>query len=302
MVVSESGFTELADTFLIFCRSRGLAKRTIETYGCALQSLGGFLRDQTKGEVPTKHHLRAYTDHLLDRRLSRSTISIQLRAIRVFCNWLEREGLVEVNPFIGVDIPRLPRSLPRSLDSRQIAKLVAACRRNTWAGIRNHTMVLTFIDTGVRLSELIDLDLADISPGDWGIRVRHGKGDKERHVFMGRKLHRAMREWLSARGVSVAEDALFISRNGTRLDKRNVQRILQRIADRAGLQDVPVSPHRLRHSFAVQYIRNGGDPFSLQRILGHSNASTTSIYVNVAGKGLREAHAKASPVDRLEDR
>jgi len=218
----------------------------------------------------------------------------------VFFNWLEREGLVEVSPFrVRVDIPRLPKSLPRSLGSTQVAKLVSACRRDTWAGVRNYAMLLTFVDTGVRLSELLGLDLSDLNLGEWSIRVRHGKGDKERHVSMGRRLHRAMRAWLSARGVSVVEDALFTSRNGARLDKRNVQRILQRITDRAGLQAVSVSPHRLRHSFAVQYIRNGGDPFSLQRILGHSSASTTSIYVNLAGRGLREAHAKASPADRL---
>jgi integrase/recombinase XerD len=160
-------------------------------------------------------------------------------------------------------------------------------------------MLLTFIDTGIRLSELIQLNLSDLNLRDSSLRIEHGKGDKERHVFMGRKLNRAMRMWINARGITIAQDALFISKNGERLEKRNIQRILHRLADKAGLKDVKVSPHRLRHTFAVEYIRNGGDPFSLQRILGHSSISTTTIYVHLAGAGLREAHAKASPVDRL---
>jgi integrase/recombinase XerD len=116
---------------------------------------------------------------------------------------------------------------------------------------------------------------------------------------MGRCLHRALRRWVDLRGVALQQGALFVTRPGVRLEKRIVQRIVARTAERSGLTGNSVHPHRLRHTFATHYIMNGGDPFSLQRILGHSDIKTTMIYVNLAGVGLREAHAKASPVDRL---
>jgi integrase/recombinase XerD len=108
-----------------------------------------------------------------------------------------------------------------------------------------------------------------------------------------------MHDWLSVRGHFVGSDWVFVTRQGAKLDGRNVERILERYAAKAKLVDVRVSPHTLRHTGATLFIRNGGDPFALQRLLGHSDISTTMIYVHMAGTALREAHAKASPVDRL---
>jgi integrase/recombinase XerD len=158
-------------------------------------------------------------------------------------------------------------------------------------------MLLTFLDGMLRLSELIELELTDLSLQARSIRVRCGKGSKERIAYMGRRLTKAMRDWLQVRGHVPGSDWVFISRSGEKLDKRNVQRILQRLADKA--KGGKVSPHMLRHTGATLFIRGGGDPFSLQRLLGHSDIRTTMIYVHMAGTALREAHAKASPVDRL---
>jgi site-specific recombinase XerD len=158
-------------------------------------------------------------------------------------------------------------------------------------------MLLTFLDGMLRLKELMDLELADINLQARSIRVRHGKGDKERTVYMGRRLTRAMRDWIHVRSHVIGEDRVFISRGGYGLDKRNIQRTLQRLADKAGVKKV--GPHVLRHTGATLFIRNGGDPFSLQQLLGHSSITTTQVYVHMAGTALREAHAKASPVDRL---
>jgi site-specific recombinase XerD len=160
-------------------------------------------------------------------------------------------------------------------------------------------MLLLLLDTGVRLGELIGLDLGDLDLHAARVRVRNGKGERERYVFVGRTLLRSLRTWLDTRGIGPQSCPLFATRGGERLDRRNVQRILERISARAGLGDRRIYPHLLRHTFATHYIMNGGDPFSLQRILGHSDIKTTMIYVNLAGVGLREAHAKASPVDRV---
>ena len=119
---------------------------------------------------------------------------------------------------------------------------------------------------------------------------------------MGRALIRAVRRWEDVRGFHEEGSPFYLTRDGNRLDLRNVERIIERLVKGAKLGDVHVTPHILRHTFATHYIKNGGDPFSLQRILGHSDIKTTMIYVNLAGVGLQEAHAKASPVDCVMNR
>lgn len=290
-------FDQAVELFGLYCKSKGLAPRTVMF---ALEGLRAFLASEGQGlRLPQTRDLRAYIAHMLDRGLSRGTIRVRMRSIRVFCNFLAREGLVEVSPFEGVEIPRVPETYPKVLSEEEVAKLVKACKGSSWLDVRNRAILLTFLDTGIRLSELIQLNLEDVNLGAFTLRIRRGKGGKERHVFMGRTLYRAMRRWLDVRGYTSFQEALFITRNGTRIDKRNVQRTIERIAIRAGLNGTRVTPHLLRHTFATHYIKNGGDPFSLQRILGHSNIKTTMVYVNLAGAGLKEAHAKASPVDRL---
>jgi len=300
VAVRKLGFCEGMEAFLLYCKSKGLAERTVETYALALNSLKAFLAQEgSPPPIPSPHQLRAFIVHMLDRGLSRTTISIRMRAIRAFLSFLVREGFIEKSPMENVEIPKVPKQYPRVLTPEEIKRLVRACNSDTWTGIRNRAMVLTFLDTGIRLNELIALDLEDVDLQSRFIQIRRGKGAKERHVFMGRHLFRALRKWVEVRGLSSPERAFFLGRNGERLDKRNVQRILERLARRAGLDGVRVSPHVLRHTFATMYIKNGGDPFSLQRILGHSDIKTTMIYVNLAGVALRAAHAKASPVDRL---
>jgi len=188
---------------------------------------------------------------------------------------------------------------PQVLSVEEANRLLRAAKRGKWYGTRNHAIIATFLDTGLRLSELISLNLEDVNLNAMSVRVCNGKGGKERTVFAGRTLARGLRRWTEIRPFASGIDAYFTTRDGRRLDQRNVARIIERIASRADLARRHIHPHLLRHTFATHYIKNGGDPFSLQRILGHSDIKTTMLYVNLAGVGLREAHAKASPVDRL---
>ena len=291
------------DAFTVYCKSKGLAQRTLETYGYALQGIRSFLAPkEASPPIPTAQGIRGYTTAMLEKGLSRGTIRIRLRAIRAFCNFLEREGIVGKSPFDGVEIPKVPNRFPEIITQEQTRKLLNAARRNTWTGIRNRAMLTMFLDTGLRLSELIALDLGDVDLARLTIRIRSGKGDKERNVYMGRALLRSIRKWIEVRGFHEESTPFFLTQDGNRLDLRNVERIIDRIVKRARLDGVRITPHILRHTFATHYIKNGGDPFSLQRILGHSDIKTTMIYVNLAGVGLQEAHAKASPVDRVLSR
>lgn len=284
--------------FTLFARVEGRAKRTIKDYEDVFRGFGAFAGDPAITEI-TPGLIRAYIAKLQEQGYAKATINIRLSVLRAFFNWLVREGHLEKSPMALVKLLRVPKQYPFVLSEQQVSALLRACNKGTWAGTRNYVMLLTFLDTGVRLKELIALSLTDVSLQARSLRVKHGKGDKERTVFMGRRLIKAMHQWLQVRGYFVGEDVLFITRQGNPLDARNVERILERLAYKAGLSGVRCSPHTLRHTFATLFIRNGGDPFSLQQLLGHSDIKTTQIYVHMAGTALKEAHARASPIDRL---
>ena len=291
---------QAVETFTLYGKSKGLAGRTLETYSYALQRLRKRLSaNGASPPIPTPQDLRGFIREMLASGAARGTIRIRMRAIRCFCNFLEREGIVAASPMKGVEIPKVPARYPEIITKEQARRLLTAARRNTWTGKRNAAMLTTFLDTGLRLSELIGLNLEDVDLRTLTIRIRSGKGDKERHVYMGRALLRTIRAWVDARGFREEGTPFYLTKDGNRLDLRNVERIVERIAARTRLDGIRITPHILRHTFATHYIQNGGDPFSLQRILGHSDIKTTMIYVNLAGVGLQEAHAKASPVDRL---
>jgi len=289
--------SEALEAYRLFSRIEGRSPKTLKVYEIAFRDLIGFVGDVPITELRTGD-VRRWIAHKLDEGYSKTTVNIRLKHIRACFRWLYQEGYLKENPLEGVRLLKVPKQYPKVLAEPEVLALVKAARSQatTPVGKRNYAMLLTFLDALLRLQELIDLELPDVNLQTCSIRVRHGKGDKERVVYMGRRLTRAMRDWLSVRGHVPGSDWVFISRSGDKLDPRNVQRILERLGQRAG---VKVSPHMLRHTGATLYIRNGGDPFSLQRLLGHSDIQTTMVYVHMAGSALREAHARASPVDRL---
>lgn len=290
---------EAMDAFQLYARIEGRSSKTLQVYTVAFSDLLSFLGgDKPLPEVGAGD-IRRWIAHKLDAGYSKVTINIRLRALRAFFNWLMREGYLAENPLAHVRPLKTPRQFPYVLSEQQVMALLKSIKRDSWTGKRNWAMVLTMLDAMLRLTELINLELADVNLQARSIRVRHGKGEKERLVFMGRRLTRAMHDWLAVRGHFIGSEFVFVTRGGERLDPRNVQRILERYAARAQLTDARVSPHTLRHTGATLFIRYGGDAFSLQKLLGHSSITTTQIYVHMAGTALREAHAKASPVDRL---
>ena len=290
-------FGQAVEAFRVYCRSKGLARRTLEIYGNALAQLQAFLGGSTAA-LPSSKQLRAFAVQLLDQGLAPTTVSIRLRAIRAFFNFLVRDGLLEESPMKNVPIPKVPRQFPRVLAPEQVVALLRACDRSSWTGVRNRAIVLSFVDTGLRLGELIGLDVGDVDLVGHRIRVRHAKGGKERFVYFGSTTARALRKWTKVRGYAPAHAPFFVTRDGARLTRRNVQRILERLAKKAGLDGVKVSPHRLRHTAATLFISSGGPLPALKELLGHSSLRSTEIYLHMAGS-LREIQTMASPADRL---
>ena len=174
-------------------------------------------------------------------------------------------------------------------------------RQREWANKRNHTMLIVFVDMGLRLSELINAQLDDLDKKRRSLKVR-GKGAKDRKVFFGKRTFRALKKWLRVRdNVERAwDDTVFIPQNGEKLKKRNIQRLISRIQKSAGLEDVKISPHVLRHTAATLAVQNGLDTFSLKTQFGWEQIDTALKYVHLSGKTLQENYRNCSPADTLD--
>jgi len=297
-VINSPSLSQGLEAFQLSATVAGRSRQTLELYQRSVEPLIQFLGDPELGQI-TPGDLRGYLAHLQEH-LNPVTVSIRWRSIKACFNWLENEGWLKDNPIKHIATPHLPKQYPYVLSDPQVQALLRAAKKRTanWYSFRDYTVILTFLDCGLRVSELIHLTLTDLNALRHSLRVI-GKGSKEREVFFGQRLARVMREWLSRRTLNLPGDTLFSTRQGYPLRRYNIVRMLHQLGRQAGISGVRLSPHTLRHTFATQFIRNGGDPFALQRLLGHADIQTTMIYVHMAGAALREAHARASPVDRL---
>ena len=284
----------LVDDFLRHLRgARNLSKHTIRAYAGDLRRFTDFL----KGEAPLAagqvdvQTLRRYLATLAASRRAKSSTSRSLACLRTFFSFLERRGGVTVNPAVDIRGPRKERKLPGVLDEPEIAKLLEA------AGSRRDRAILeTMYAGGLRVSELVGLDVADATLDGGLVRVRDGKGGKERLSPIGQPASRAIAAWLDERR-AIAKDpsgALFVNLDGGRLDVRSVRRIVVAAAKAAGLTR-KVSPHTLRHSFATHLLDHGCDLRSVQELLGHEDVTTTQIYTHVSVGRLKQVYESAHP-------
>jgi len=244
-----------------------------------------------------------YTDHKLRNEiaggLAPTTINGYVRALRSFSTWLYEEGHTDESIFDGIKPPKIPQTLIDPLSEDEIRKVLLAVQRDTQEGQRNYAMILMFLDAGVRLSELVNLKLEDVNFGIGQFKV-FGKGAKERLVPLGQTAKRALIRYLEQarpEPVNPAEGRVFLTVSGLPISKDSVSKIVQRIARRTGI--TRLHPHLFRHTFAIRYLINGGDVFTLQKILGHASLDMTRQYVSLANADVKEKHILYSPVDHL---
>ncbi len=279
-------------------RVEGRSRKTLELYRWVFESFRADVGDMPTAEIHSGV-IRQYLVRLQERGLAVASQGMHYRVLHAFFNWLKREGIVNANPMDGISPIRQPKQYPFVLEEHQIRSLLQACDKSTWQGQRNYAILLLFLDCGLRLNELIGLRLTDVALAQRSLKV-HGKGARDRIAFMGARTAKALRRWLELRGFKPGySDALFIDRKGEPVKMRWVHEVIVRLAKKAGIKGVRVSAHTLRHTAATLAVKNGMDPFALQRLFGWENISTALKYVHMAGTALREAHAKASPVDRL---
>lgn len=263
----EMKITEAIDDFKLMAKVDGRANETINQYEYVLGRFTDHYSEEIEiGNITTKK-ARKYLAALMDEGLKNTSVAIHYRVLNRFFNWLLEENYLLENPLEPINEPETPNIFPKVLNEEQVTVLLQAAknRQREWANKRNHTMLVVFVDMGLRLSELINAQLDDLDMKRRSLKVR-GKGAKDRKVFFGKRTFRALKKWVRVREnvERVWDDTVFISQKGEKLKKRNVQRLISRIQKSAGLADVKVSPHVLRHTAATLAVQNGLDTFSLK--------------------------------------
>jgi integrase/recombinase XerC len=294
----------LADFFLHLSIERNASAMTIKSYREDLMQLVSYLREQrrkTALEVAdwSMRALRGWLVWLHEQGYSRSTIARRLAAARAFGRFLCRQGALQINPAQSLRGPRQERKLPQFLTQEQIRRLLQAPFPGTWQGVRDRAILEVLYSAGLRVSELVGLDLDDVELREGFLHVR-GKGKRERLALLGPAAQQALTEWLTAREAFLQQrrtrqtPAVFVNRFGTRLSSRSVGRLLQTYLRRAGIE-TRTSPHTLRHTFATHLLDAGADIRGVQELLGHKQLTTTQIYTHVSTRRLRDSYRQAHP-------
>ncbi|AWM37214.1 Tyrosine recombinase XerC [Gemmata obscuriglobus] len=293
----------LADFLTHLGLEKNSSDKTVKSYREDLTQALGFVRDRTKkGHVAvgdwTTRTVRSFVSWLHEQGYAKSTIARRLAAVRSFSKYLCRAGVLDVNPALALRGPKQDKKLPHFLTLADVQKLLTAPPATDWAGRRDRAVLETLYASGIRVSELVGLDLLAVDLNDGVITVR-GKGKKERLALLGPDAVKAITLWYEDRSALLARtgqetEAVFLNNKGGRLTTRSVGRLLSHHLKVAGL-DPRTSPHTLRHSFATHMLDAGADIRGVQELLGHKSLATTQVYTHVTTQRLQQSYQKAHP-------
>ena len=293
----------LADFLVHLGLEKNSSVQTVKSYREDLTQALGFIREHLKkssvepGDWTTRT-LRAFLAWLHEQGYAKTTIARRLAAVRSFGKFLCREGTLTANPADALRGPRQDRKLPHFLTVTDVQKLLNAPGESDPFRRRDRALLETLYSAGLRVSELVGLDVDDLDLTD-GVAVVRGKGKKERLALLGEPALLAVRAWLTDRDAMIAKRkrpiaAVFLNKAATRLTSRSVGRLLEKHLAVAGL-DPRTSPHTLRHSFATHLLDAGADIRGVQELLGHKSLVTTQIYTHLSTQRLQESYLKAHP-------
>jgi integrase/recombinase XerD len=294
---------EILDFLAYLELERGLSRNTLEAYRSDLLQFGEFLRRRDLTLNATRHgDIAAFLSELASGTAERppvaaATLARKVAALRSFYRHLRREGALEHDPTADLRGPRKTRTLPRVLTREEVTRLLGEPRGADPRALRDRALLEVMYACGLRASEAIGLELADVDL-DEGVLCARGKGAKERLVPIGRQAVGALRAYCrSGRPALIGarpESRMFVNRRGTRLTRQGLYKIVQGHARRAGLQE-KMSPHTLRHTFATHLLAGGCDLRSLQEMLGHADLATTQVYTHLSAERLKDAYFSAHP-------
>lgn len=278
---------------------RGLAQNTLESYGRDLHQFENYLQIGNMGMLKDSNRstIITYLSSLQSKGRAVSTISRNLAAIKSFYQYLVRERYLENDPAAKLESPKIEKKLPKVLTISEVEELLKQPSSLLPTGLRDKAMLELLYATGIRVSELISLNISDINL-EMGYIKCYGKGAKERIIPLGSIAVKCVQDYLN-KGRSklirtYEEAALFVNHHGNRLTRQGFWKIIKKYAHEAAI-DKEITPHTLRHSFATHLLENGADLRSVQKMLGHADISTTQIYTHVTNNHLKEVYDKTHP-------
>jgi integrase/recombinase XerC len=317
---------------------RRFSEHTAKCYGADLTQFGEFLKGASESDQPdaelisSSHHeaepatavatqvdlkvdqlllsvqidsVRSYLSLLNEKQYSKATIARKLATLRSFYKFLVKRNHVSSNPVVSIRTPKQEKKLPRFLEYEEVKKLLSTPPVNTWLGARDRAILETLYSTGIRVSELVALNMDDIDFLGEVVHVR-GKGKKERITPIGSSALQVIQHYMEYRNKRAQSNGnfdskvLFVNKHGRRLSTRSVRRKMDKYLKMSGL-DPDISPHTLRHSFATHMLNNGADLRSVQELLGHQSLSTTQIYTHLTTTRLKEVYDNAHPRNNGHD-
>jgi integrase/recombinase XerC len=299
---------ELIQRYINYLRyERNASPHTIRNYHSDLVQLRDFLvqhnaERRVKAQSVTPISIRAFLAYLFENEKKKTSVARKLAAVRAFFKFLVQERLIKRDPAAAISTPKLDKTLPRIMSEEEtnnfLDQLTQFAKGGDWKMIRDRAMLELLYASGLRVSELVGLDLRNVNFGEEFVLVR-GKGGKERIIPFGSKARAAMEEYLAPRERLLKETrtgnaALFLNARGTRLTARSVARLLNHYTRLYG-PEIHVSPHGLRHAFASHLLAEGADLRAIQEMLGHKSLATTQKYTQVSIKHLLEVYDKAHP-------
>jgi site-specific recombinase XerD len=313
---SRTPLDKLVRHFEAYNRSEGKSARTVEWYTRVLRFYQRYLEEQghsTELGALTLDVVREFVLYLQTRRkwdghpyipspggnLAAISVNNYIRGLRAFFSWLHREGYSEEHILARLKPPKIPQKLVEVLTDADVGSILACLDPNMSSGCRDFAMVITLLDTGLRLSELVGLKMADAHVDEGYLKVM-GKGAKERMVPIGSTCQKALQRYIfhfKPEPFYSDQDYVFLTLEGKPMSLNSVKLIFARLAQRSGVSRLHA--HLCRHTFSTNYLVNGGDVFSLQQILGHTSLEMVRRYVTLASSQVRVQHRKFSPMDRM---
>ncbi|ACB85242.1 site-specific tyrosine recombinase XerD [Natranaerobius thermophilus] len=278
---------------------RGLSENTLNSYLRDLKNFLEFLNQQgvTKWQEVKRTHIMKYLIFMKEKGKASATVTRNIASVRSFFQFLLQEGMISENPSTDLETPKQEKKLPEILSPQEVDKLLNQPDTTDFKGKRDKAMLEVLYATGMRVSELISLNVEHVDSNN-GYILCKGKGDKERIVPLGKMAIKSVSDYISKSRPqlrkNLSEPALFLNHHGKRLSRQGFWKILKKYAEKIGIKQ-KITPHTLRHSFATHLLENGADLRAVQEMLGHSDISTTQIYTHLTKQRLKDVYSKSHP-------
>lgn len=288
---------KLLGRYKTYLNNRNLHKNTVNAYYSDAEKFIDYLFDKRVKDVKKvdKRLISNFVKRLEKEGKTETTIARTIASVRYFCDYLMSSGVIESNIALKVKPPKIEKNIPEILSAEEVTRFLEAPSGNEPKAIRDKAMLELLYATGIRVSELIELNIGDVHTKHGYIRCK--KDDGERIIPVGRPSMAALENYLHVIRKTIAKDteqALFVNMNGSRMTRQGFWKIVKYYGEVAQI-DTKITPHTLRHSFAVHLLENGADLHSIQTMLGHSDISTTQMYTKVINRKLKDVYTKAHP-------